>query len=142
MAIEHLRISVRVGWIKHEILSALAAVDSLKSHELYTMFKAKAKDLTSSQFIAQHMQHMMAAGLVTEPSTGVWTLTIDGRLKLKELNAQVLEGPKVKKSTIPISKQTYDGAELRNSCTRIGAYTAYSLPSRINGQLVERTKNV
>lgn len=142
MTIEHPRISVRVGWIKHEILSALAAVDSLKSHELYAMFKPKAKDLSSSQFIAQHMMHMLAAGLVTEVTTGAWALTIDGRLKLRELNAQVLDGPKVKKAAIPISKDNYDGAELKQTCTRVGAYTAYGLPSRINGQIVERTRNV
>ena len=135
------RLSIRVGWIKHEIMSALGAKDSMKSHEIFTMFKAKAKDMTSEQFITHHVGLLLTAGLVTFVDNA-WALTIDGRLRLRELNDQVLAGPKVKKAAMPISKENYLGAELKNTCTREGAYVAFGLPSLINGRVMERVSNV
>jgi hypothetical protein len=64
-----------------------------------------------------------------------YTLTADGHAELSILDSKLIQKANAAlPRSLAISKECYDGAELRRNCLRQGAYDAYDKPSLINRQ--------
>lgn len=127
----------------YKILEYLDLSGDSSPADIYSQFGGDTGVLTLAQFTACNLELLAIAGYAEfNQADFLWSITPAGR--------EVIEGPKpeeavratVRKSVIPWSSEIYKGAELGKTCTRIGAYDAYALPSRIGNKLVKRGEYV
>jgi len=138
-------LNIRPGYIKHEILQLLAKNEYVSIPGILKAFKVKLKGQTTKSVEEGHMTEMELVGHVFRRKDGTWSITVDGMALSKELDKQleVLRAaatlPKVPGNLVSKVSGLYNGAELRRTCLRPGAYDAFDKPSLMGDKLVPRS---
>lgn len=134
---------IKPGSLKHMILQTLASPDYLTAGQVVEYVKAGGTRVKADAVHHMHLRPMMTAGLVSGVQTTcgdsvemyewTYTLTLDGRLELRELDDELAGKPKeglVPPRKTPISKENYAGDELKRlPGLPADRYTAFDLPS-------------
>ena len=134
---------IKPGSLKHRILQTLVPPDYLTAGQIVEYVKAGGTRIKADAVHHMHLRPMMTAGLVSGVQTTwgdsvemyewTYTLTLDGRLELRELDDELAGKPKeglVPPRKTPISKENYAGDELKRlPGLPADSYAAFDLPS-------------
>ena len=134
---------IKPGSLKHTILQTLVSTDYLTAGQIVEYVKAGGTRIKADAVHHMHLRPMMTAGLVSGVQTTLgdsvemyewtYTLTLDGRLELRELDDELAGKPKeglVPPRKTPISKENYAGDELKRlPGLPADRYAAFDLPS-------------
>ena len=134
---------IKPGSLKHMILQTLVSTDYLTAGQIVEYVKAGGTRIKADAVHHMHLRPMMTAGLVSGVQTTLgdsvemyewtYTLTLDGRLELRELDDELAGKPKeglVPPRKTPISKENYAGDELKRlPGLPADRYAAFDLPS-------------
>lgn len=124
--------------MQHEVLK-LTFIQPRTSADLFRGLSSGVKGtMTLTEFVTDITSIMALDGHVTY-ADGIWDITslgADTKQRLDSDNLPRRVGAIAAKRSYAVAKGSYDGAELRDTCLRKGAYDFLALPSLFANTLV------
>ncbi len=119
--------------IKSRVLELLNEHGLLTVAGLVELLKPEYPRCTEQALYLNHVKELHSDKLVKR-LTGAFAITTGGQAELKRLEVELSKEGLVR-ANLFVPSGVYDGAELRKTCMRPGAYDAYRVKSIINGKI-------